>query len=182
MYMHGQGTSINVYQAISWFEKSYNFSNPDAAYQLGNIYHSDKYGFKNNNLSQQYYNFAFNSYMAEFNKNPTDGHLAMRIGTMHHYGFGVERDIEKALSWYRKAVELGNMKAQQKIDNAQNDKSLSALSIASTACHLGRIINTETQAAAKQHYTSDHKIKRIEKLNKIAAGHAISDNEQGYDY
>lgn len=182
MYMYGQGTAINIPEAISWFQKSYEFGNPDAAYQLGNIYHSNNYGLKNDNLANQYYNFAFNSYMAEFNKNPTDGHLAMRIGTMYHYGLGVERDIEKALSWYRKAVELGNLKAQEKIDNAQNDKSLSALSIASTACHLGRIINTETQAAAKQHYTSDHKLKRIEKLNKIASGHAVSDSEQNYDY
>ena len=182
MYMYGQGTVLNIPEAISWFEKSYKFGNPDAAYQLGNIYHSDKYGFRNNNLAYQYYNFAFNSYMNEFNRNPADGNLAMRIGTMYHYGLGVERDIKKALSWYKKAVELGNLKAQEKIDNAQNDKSLSALSIASTACHLGRIINTETQAAAKQHYASDHKLKRDEKLHKIAAGHAVSDSEQGYDY
>ncbi len=182
MHMYGQGTVINIPEAISWFEKSYKFGNSDAAYQLGNIYHSDKYGFKNNYLAYQYYNFAFNSYMTEFNKNPIDGNLAMRIGTMYHYGLGVERDIEKALSWYRKAVELGNIKAQDKINNAQTDKSLSALSIASTACHLGRIINTETQAAAKQHYASDHNLKRNEKLHKIAAGHAVSDSEQGYDY
>lgn len=182
MYIYGQGTVINIPEAISWFEKSYKFGNPDAAYRLGNIYHSDKYGFRNNNLAYQYYNFAFNSYMNEFNRNPADCNLAMRIGTMYHYGLGVERDIEKALSWYKKAVKLGNLKAQKKIDNAQNDKSLSALSIASTACHLGRIINTETQAAAKQRYASDHKLKRDEKLHKIAAGHAISDSEQGYDY
>ncbi|MCH5297271.1 MAG: SEL1-like repeat protein [Ruminococcus sp.] len=182
MYMHGQGTVVNIPDAISWFEKSYNFGNPDAAYQLGNIYHSDNYGFKNYNIAYQYYNFALNSYMAEFNKSPTDGNIAMRIGTMYHYGLGVERDIEKALSWYRKAVELGNLKAQEKIDNALNDKSLSAMSIAQTACHFGKIINTETQAAAKQHYASDHKLKRNEKLHKIAAGHAVSDNEQGFDY
>lgn len=182
MYMYGRGTTVNIPEAMSWFEKSYNFSNPDAAYQLGNIYHSDNYEFKNYNIAYQYYNFAFNSYMTEFEKSPTDGNIAMRIGTMYHYGLGVERDIEKALSWYRKAVELGNLKAQEKIDNAQNDKAISAMSIASTACHFGKIINTETQAVAKQRYASDHKLKRDEKLHKIAAGHAVSDNEQGYDY
>lgn len=182
MYIHGQGSAINIHEAISWFKKSYKFGNSNAAYQLGNIFHSDKYGYKNENIAYQYYSFALNSYMTEFSKSPTDGNLAMRIGTMYHYGLGVERDIEKALSWYKKAVELGNLKAQEKIDNAQNDKSLSALSIAQTACHLGRIINTETQAAAKQHYASDHKLKRDEKLHKIAAGHAVSDSEQGYDY
>lgn len=181
MYFRALDTEQNIEKAISWFSKSMQNGNSDAAYQLGNIYHSDKYGFRNNNLAYQYYNFAFNSYMNEFNRNPDDGNLAMRIGTMYHYGLGVERDIKKALSWYKKAVELGNLKAQEKIDNAQNDKSLSALSIASTACHLGRIINTETQAAAKQHYASDHKLKRDEKLHKIAAGHAVSDSEQGYD-
>lgn len=182
MNMHGQGTAVNIPEAVSWFEKSYKFGNADAAYQLGNIFHSDSYGFRNGDIAYQYYNFAFNSYMTEFNKSPTDGNIAMRIGTMYHYGLGVERDIEKALYWYRKAIELGNLKAQEKIDTAQNDKSLSAMSIAQTACHLGRIINTETQAAAKQHYASDHKLKHDEKLHKIAAGHAVSDSEQGYNY
>lgn len=182
MYMHGQGTAVNIPETISWLEKSYKYGNPDAAYQLGNIFHSDSYGFRDENIAYQYYNFAFNSYMTEFYKFPTDGNIAMRIGTMYHYGLGVDRDIEKALSWYRTSVELGNLKAQEKINNAQNDKSLSAMSIASTACHLGKVINTETQAATKQRYASDHKLKRDEKLHKIATGHALSDSEQGYSY
>lgn len=54
--------------------------------------------------------------------------------------------------------------------------------IATTACHLGRIINTETMAAFKNRYVSDLKLLRKEKIKKIYAGHAVNDNEQNYDY
>ena len=59
---------------------------------------------------------------------------------------------------------------------------MSVMSVATTACHLGRILNTETMAAAKNRYTSDSKLLRKEKIQKIEAGQAISDSGQSYDY
>lgn len=172
----------DIKQSINYFEKSAEQGNPDAAYQLGYILKSDEYGFKNEVLANKYFSSALSAYQAKFAKNPTNGDTAMRIGTFYHYGLGVEHDIEKAISWYKKAVELGNQKAQQKMDEAQQAKQMSVMAVATTACHLGKMINTETIASAKNRYASDSKQLRKEKIQKIHAGHAIDDNGQTYDY
>ena len=182
MYLDAKGINQDVSNAVKWFEKSAEQGNPDAAYQLGYIYKSDIYGVKNDMLSNKYFSFALSNYINEFNKHPFDAELAMRIGTFYNYGLGVEHDIDRAVLWYKKAVELGNKKAQEKIDNAKQTQQMSFMSVATTACHLGRILNTETIAAAKNRYTSDSKILRKEKIQKINSGQAISDSGQSYDY
>lgn len=182
MYLHGQGTEINISQAVAWFTKSAELNNPDAAYQLGYIYKNDTYGIKDNTLSDKYFSSALSSYLNGFEKNPTDENLAMRIGTFYHYGLGVERDINRAISWYKTAVQLGNQNAQQKIDEATQQQDISLMGIASVACHIGKILNTETTAAFKQKYSSDTKILRKEKMQKIESGHAVSDKPFDYDY
>lgn len=182
MYLESKGTNQDISQTINWFEKSAQQGNTEAAYQLGYIYKSDVYGVRNDVLSNKYFSSALSDYLDEFNKNPYDANLAMRIGTFYSYGLGVEYDINRAISWYKKAVELGNQKAQQKIDDAQQTRQMSVMSVATTACHLGRILNTETMAAVKNRYTSDSKLLRKEKIQKIEAGQAISDSGQSYDY
>lgn len=182
MYLNAQGTEQNAKQAVEWFEKSAEQGNPDAAYQLGYIYRSEEYGCKNDTLSNKYFASALSSYLDNFTKNPADADLAMRIGTFYNYGLGVEHNINKAIEWYKKSVELGNRKAQTKIDNAQQSQHLSIMSVATTACHLGRMINTETMAAVKNRYASDKKLLRKEKIQKIYAGQAVDDKGQSYDY
>lgn len=182
MYLEAKGTNQDISQTINWFEKSVQLDNPDAAYQLGYIYKSDVYGVRNDVLSNKYFSSALSDYLNEFKKNPYDADLAMRIGTFYNYGLGVEHDINRAISWYKKSVELGNQKAQQKIDDAQQTRQMSVMSVATTACHLGRILNTETMAAVKNRYTSDSKLLRKEKIQRIEAGQAISDSGQSYDY
>ena len=182
MYLNAQGTKQDISQSITWFEKSATQGSPDAAYQLGYIYKTDKSGFKNDVLSNKYFSSALSAYQAEFAKNSSNDTLAMRIGTFYHYGLGVERDIDKAIDWYKKSAELGNQKARQKMDEVQNDRQISSMAIATTACHLGRMINTESMAAFKNRYVSDSKLLRKEKIKKIYAGHSVNDNEQNYDY
>lgn len=181
MYLSAQGTEKNIAEAVSWFIKSYEQGNNDIAHQLGNIYKSDKYGLKNDLLSAKYYRSALSFYEAEFNKSP-NGDLAMKIGSFYHYGLGIERNIEKSIEWYKKAVMLGNLKAQQKIEESNNDRQIAMVSIATTACHFGRMINTETMAASKNRIVADSKLLRKEKIKKIYSGQAINDNKQSYDY
>ena len=182
MYLKGLGTDMNINQAIYWFSEAEKFENANAAYQLGYIYHSEKYGLQNNELASNYFRKALSAYLIRFNNNQTDSELALRIGTFYQYGLGIERDIEKALLWYKKAVELGNIKAQQKIEETNTQQQITVLNLASIAAHMGKIINTETIAAAKQKYTSDSKQLRDEKIQKIQLGHAVSDNSISYDY
>lgn len=43
MYLAGKGTDININSAIEWLNKAAKQDNPNAAYQLGYIYSSEKY-------------------------------------------------------------------------------------------------------------------------------------------
>lgn len=181
MYLYGQGTNVSINNAAEWFEKAAAQNNPDAHYQLGYIYRNADYGMVNENLSAQHFRSAYEIFLKEFELIP-NADTAYKIGSMYHYGLGVEQDIDKAIEWYKKSVELGNQKAQDKINNIEQQQKMSALSIASTAAHFGRIIDTETHAAMKQRYMSDSKVLRQEKVQKIKAGQAVDDHSQAFDY
>ena len=101
---------------------------------------------------------------------------------MYNYGLGVERDIDKAVSWYKKSLELGNMKAQQKINEAEQENQVAAMAVATTICHLGNMIKNETSNMFKKRYYSDSKILKKEKIQKIYAGQAVDDKQQDFDY
>ena len=182
MYLNGQGTEQDVNKAVEWLNKAAKQNNPDALYQLGYIYGSEEYSIADTELSQNYYQKSLAIYKTSFDETP-DGKAAYRIGTFYHYGLGVERSIDEAVSWYLKAVELGNIKAQEKLDRINDNKNQASLMvIATTAAHLGRMIDTETHAAFKQRYASDSKILRQEKIQKINLGQAIDDRAQSFDY
>ncbi|MBR1731643.1 MAG: SEL1-like repeat protein [Ruminococcus sp.] len=181
MYLNGQGTEANVNKAVEWLNKAAEQDNPDALYQLGYINYSESYGINDKSSANEYFLQSLKIYFSSFEADP-DGNKAYRIGTMYHYGLGVERNIDEAIKWYKKSIELGNLKAQEKIDEINENKNASLMAIATTAAHLGRMIDTETHAAFKQRYSSDSKILRQEKLQKINLGQAIGDRAQSFDY
>ena len=181
MYLNGQGTEVNVYKAIEWLSKSAEQDNPDAYYQLGYVYKYPQYGFNNEKLSAQSFNSAYDLYLKQFQIEP-NANIAYKLGSIYHYGLGVEQNIEKAIEWYKQSAEMGNAKAQEKIEEINNQYKLGALSIASTVAHFGRIINTETIAAMKQRYSSDSKVLRQEKIQKIYSGQAVDDHSQKPEY
>ena len=182
MYFNSLGTKQNIEEAVSWFEKSAQQGNSDAFCQLGNIYSSDEFLMKNTEKANRYFNIALTKYLQEFNSNQGDPNLPYKIGTMYQYGLGVKSSINKAVEYYKRAVENGNMRAQQKIDEAAQTQKAAALSLATTMCHFGRILNTETMAVHKNNYAADKKALRREKLQKIYAGQAVEDYSRGYDY
>ncbi len=182
MYFNSLGTKQNIEEAVSWFEKSAQQGNSDAFYQLGNIYSSDEFLMKNTEKANRYFNIALTKYLQEFRSNQGDPNLPYKIGTMYQYGLGVKSSINKAVEYYKRAVENGNMRAQQKIDEAAQTQKAAALSLATTMCHFGRILNTETMAVHKNNYVADKKALRREKLQKIYAGQAVEDYSRGYDY
>ena len=182
MYLSGQGTEPDIEKAVEWFNKAAGQDNPDALYQLGYIYRNEEYGIANKNVSYNYFHSAFEIFLSNYEVNPYDSDAAYKLGSMYHYGLGIEQDINKAIEWYKKSAELGNKKAQEKLDEMETQNRLTALSIASTAAHFGRILDTETHAAFKQRYTSDSKLLRQEKIQKINTGQAVNDFSQSPDY
>lgn len=180
MYMYGQGTDIDINESVKWFEKSAAWDNPDAYYQLGHIYSNDS-NLIDKEKAEKNYQKAFKLFNEAFNLK-FDNYSSYKIGTMYNYGLGVERSIEKAIEWYKKSLELGNDKAQSAINNAEQQQSASLMSIATTACHIGKVIDAKTNNMLKQRYSSDSKVLRQEKIKKIKSGHAVDETPQSYDY
>ena len=57
-YLYGRDIEANTSIAIGYFTIAANIGNIDAAYKLGDIYSSDKWGVKDKELSNYYYNIA----------------------------------------------------------------------------------------------------------------------------
>ena len=182
MYLTGQGAETDIQEAVAWFNKAAEQDNADALYQLGYIYSNEEYSVVDKAASNRCFLSAYEIYLNTLEVNPNNSEAAYKLGTMYHYGLGVEQDINKAIEFYKKSAELGNKRAQQKLDDMENQNQLTALSIASVAAHFGRMIDTETHAAFKQRYTNDSKLLRQEKIQKINSGQAVDDYAQAPDY
>lgn len=177
LYQNGKGIQASTDEAEKWYKRSSDYGNPDADYQLGYIYKD----INKNELSKKHFAASLHKYIELFNENPND-YLAFKIGSFYQYGLGTEYDINKAIELYKKSEELGNKKAAEKLEEIKKSQSLSASCVVTAACHFGRMINTETIAAAKNKIKTDSKVLKREKIQKIYAGQAFDDVEQSYDY
>lgn len=108
MYRYAYGVEADINKSISWYKKSVEQGNHYAMNNLGHLYITTeediqkdyKEAFKLLNQSQMQGN---NSAMSN-------------LGLMYENGYGVEKDAEKALKWYKKAYERGNKEAKKRID------------------------------------------------------------------
>ncbi|MGS0972751.1 MAG: SEL1-like repeat protein [Candidatus Izemoplasmataceae bacterium] len=104
-----QGCSISTYmiardflysgdieQSIKWFEKAHTLGNEEASYELGKIF---EFKIKNN----PDYEMAIKWYMIAA-KQHNDYESQFRLGRIYQYGHGVEKNINEALNWYKKAA------------------------------------------------------------------------------
>lgn len=107
MYLAGKGTDININSAIEWLNKAAKQDNPNAAYQLGYIYSSEKYNIIDEQKANENYKRACLEYekAEEENSNVT---AESRLGKMYLNGYGVEKDIQKAVIWLKKATLNGS--------------------------------------------------------------------------
>lgn len=107
MYLAGKGTDININSAIEWLNKAAKQDNPNAAYQLGYIYSSEKYNIIDEQKANENYKKACLEYekAEEENSNVT---AESRLGKMYLNGYGVEKDIQKAVIWLKKATLNGS--------------------------------------------------------------------------
>lgn len=60
--------------------------------------------------------FVYQSKMANYG----NADAQFRLGEMYEEGRGTAKDIDKALAWYRKAAEQGNLAARSKIEQLKN--------------------------------------------------------------
>ncbi len=89
MYMQGQGTDKSIPEAINWYEKAATQDDIHAEVVLGKIYRDGLTGKVDYSKSFQYFSKAaeHGDHEAEFN-----------LAGFYHYGFGVQKDEERAKS------------------------------------------------------------------------------------
>lgn len=102
------GIIQNLDEALKWETKAALQGDPEAQYSVGLSYEV-----------REDYKYAMEWYLKASNQNYAKAQLY--IGKLYAYGEGVSRDIDKAIYWYRKAAENGNISAQMIIASIDNN-------------------------------------------------------------
>lgn len=177
--MAKQLENTDVDKAIDLYKISAKNNIVAAEYHLGKIFGNpeDEIHYRPRE-SYRYYESALQKYLSEkdFNNNPF---LTFRVAYMYHNGLGTEIDLDKAMKLYFRSFELGNKEADLKYQEAQAQNSQAAMSIATTACHIGKMIQNDVNNVAQSRlYHADRKILREEKKLKMESGQAYDDYSQ----
>ena len=118
MYTKGNGTNMDVGQAVSWYEKAASQGHIKAAYKLGLAHYEGSGVRKNGKQARKWFTVA-----AENGYAPAQYYL----GKIYAEGNGVKRDYSEALDWFTRAVDGGFAQARgEMIDVTERMKMKSA--------------------------------------------------------
>jgi len=109
LYQHGKGVPQDVPQATQWYEKAAGHGLAEALLQIGFIYYFGDVGVK-----EDYVTAAKWLARAALPNNPPNviGAAANALGAMNENGFGIPKNQTQAITWFTKAAEMGNARAQ----------------------------------------------------------------------
>ncbi len=152
----------------------------DAHFKLANIYNNPDTLEYNLKKANEHFSKAFNIYISDYTNSP-NGFLAYNIATMYHNGYGVDKNSDEAIKWYKIASEHNGKNYEQEINSAQQQFSLPLGVLGSTVLHIGRVFRNNTLKSHKNRYTPDKKTLKQERERKLRAGQA-QDDFDNYDY
>jgi hypothetical protein len=98
MYTKGNGTNMDVTQAVIWYEKAASQGHIKAAYKLGLANYEGSGVRKNGKQARKWFGIAADNGYA-----PAQYYL----GKIYAGGYGVRRDYSEALNWFTRAVDGG---------------------------------------------------------------------------
>ena len=98
MYTKGNGTNMDVAQAVIWYEKAASQGHIKAAYKLGLANYEGSGVRKNGKQARKWFGIAADNGYA-----PAQYYL----GKIYAGGYGVRRDYSEALNWFTRAVDGG---------------------------------------------------------------------------
>ena len=168
----------NEYKSVAQQNEKIEELNASDTYSKAENSNTDEENFQS---AEKYSEKVLNEYIESFKSKP-NGSTACKIGDMYNFWQGSRANINEAIKWYQKAVELGNEQAKEKLQKAIEIRGSTTVAIASLVTHMGKIIQNETIKSVEQRYSSDKKVLRREKINKIYSRQAADDKQQSYDY
>ncbi len=98
IYQNGNGVDISNIESAKWFLKACEKNNSNACFQLANLYH-------NNNNPGIVQNFS--EAMKYYLKAGKNREAYTQIGWMYENGQSVKQDKNKAIFYYKKAIDMG---------------------------------------------------------------------------
>ena len=113
LYYYGNGTDKELSQAFNWYMKSAEQGQPYAAYAAAQMYNKGEYVFKDENQAQEYYKQALAGFLELESKNQADDNLFYKMGTMYKNGLGTQKDMIKAIEYFKRSAELNNTNAKR---------------------------------------------------------------------
>ena len=113
LYYYGNGTDKDLSHAFHWYMKSAEQGQPYAAYAAAQMYNKGEYVFKDENQAQEYYKQALAGFLELESKNQADDNLFYKMGTMYKNGLGTQKDMIKAIEYFKRSAELNNTNAKR---------------------------------------------------------------------
>jgi TPR repeat protein len=102
MYEHGIGCEKDINKANEWYKKSADSGSAHGMYKVGMLY------ILNNDLHKAVLEFTKSAEL----KNKE---AMFQLGHMYEHGIGCEKDINKAIEWYKKTADSGDARAMYKV-------------------------------------------------------------------
>lgn len=108
LYYYGNGVERDPSQAFLWFRKSASQGQPYASYAVAQMYGKGEYVTKNEDTAQRYYKQALSGFLKIESDDMADYNLFYKIGAMYKNGLGTEKDIIKAIDYFKRSAEMNN--------------------------------------------------------------------------
>ena len=108
LYYYGNGVEKDLSQAFLWYRKSASQVQPYASYAVAQMYGKGEYVTKNEDTAQRYYKQALSGFLKIESDDMADDNLFYKIGAMYKNGLGTEKDIIKAIDYFKRSAEMNN--------------------------------------------------------------------------
>ena len=113
LYYYGNGTDKDLSHAFHWYMKSAEQGQPYAAYAAAQMYNKGEYVFKDENQAQEYYKQALTGFLELESKDQADDNLFYKMGTMYKNGLGTQKDMIRAIEYFKRSAEMNNTNAKR---------------------------------------------------------------------
>lgn len=110
LYYNGTGVSQDYTKAIKLFQKAAR-SQPYAAYMLGRMYAKGEGTQIDTETSNHYYSIAISGFEKLVKDERADDNTYYKLARMYSKGHGTQINMDKAVKYWKKACEAGNVNA-----------------------------------------------------------------------
>ena len=108
MYYYGNGVEKDLSEAFRWYSNADKQGQPYAAYAIAQMYSNGEGVAADKDLAHIYYQKALNGFLDLENKDRADDNLFYKIGMMYKNGLGSEKDIAKAVDYFKRSALMDN--------------------------------------------------------------------------